>query len=324
MPNFFPARAAPPQDKDSHHAVLVDLLPGEPPKPWAGQRVLCLPGAHSPPLHTAQGWVVDMHDIRTIAATVSLAQHGKHEQPTATHPQSAGRLGLRILVAEDNPVNQAIIKEQLEALGCSVSLAANGEQAMQLWQPQVFDLVLTDVNMPLMNGYELARTLREHDPLLPIIGVTANAMREEGVRCLAVGMNAWIVKPLSLQTLRDQLIKLCQVKPPAEPAAQVFDDSVQLSDKMRPLFISSVQQDVQRIDMALARRDARGLGQLLHSIAGALGAVQALSLAQACIELESALDRGSLDTTLELKVKTVMQRLSAVLETLQPGHSSLT
>lgn len=318
------ALAATTQDKDSHHAVLVELLPGDPPKPWPGQRVLCLPGAHSPPLHTAQGWVVDMHDIRTIAATVSLAQHGRHEQPTATRPQSAGRLELRILVAEDNPVNQAIIKEQLEALGCSVSLAANGEQALQLWQPKAFDLVLTDVNMPLMNGYELARTLREHDPHLPIIGVTANAMREEGVRCLAVGMNAWIVKPLSLQTLRDQLIKLCKVKSPVEPDAQVFDDRVQLSDKMRPLFISSVQQDMQRIGAALVQRDARGLGQLLHSIAGALGAVQALSLAQACIELESALNRGSLDTTLELKVKTVMQRLSAVLETLQLGHSSLT
>ena len=318
------ALAATTQDKDNHHAVLVDLLPREPARPWVGQRVLCLPGAHSPPLHTAQGWVVDLHDVRALAATVSLAQHGKHEQPTPTRPQSAGRLGLRILVAEDNPVNQAIIKEQLEALGCSVSLAANGEQALQLWQPQAFDLVLTDVNMPLMNGYELARILREHDPQLPIIGVTANAMREEGVRCLAVGMNAWIVKPLSLQTLRGQLIKLCKVQPPVEPAASVFDDSVQLSDKMRPLFISSVQQDIQRIGVALAQRDTRNLGQLLHSIAGALGAVQALSLAQACIELESALDRGSLDTTLELKVKTVMRRLSAVLETLQPGHSSLT
>ncbi|MBK5548265.1 response regulator [Pseudomonas fluorescens] len=318
------ALAATSPEKDSRQAVLVDLLPNESAKPWAGQRVLCLPGAHSPPLHTAQGWVVDMHDIRSIAATVSLAQHGKHEQPAAARPQSAGQLGLRILVAEDNPVNQAIIKEQLEALGCSVSLAANGEQALQLWQPQAFDLVLTDVNMPLMNGYELARTLREHDPQLPIIGVTANAMREEGVRCLAVGMNAWIVKPLSLQTLRGQLVKLCKVKPPLAPVAAVFDDSVQLSDKMRPLFISSVQHDLQRIGVALAQRDAHGLGQLLHSTAGALGAVQALSLAQACIELESALNRGSLDTPLELKVKTVMQRLSAVLESLQPGHTSLT
>jgi len=316
--------AAPTPEQDSRQAVLVDLLPSEPARYWAGQRVLCLPGAHSPPLHTAQGWVVDMHDVRAIATTVSLAQHGKHEQPPAALPQSAGQLGLRILVAEDNPINQAIIKEQLEALGCSVTLAANGEQALQLWQPQAFDLVLTDVNMPLMNGYELARTLRAHDPQLPIIGVTANAMREEGVRCLAVGMNAWIVKPLSLQTLRAQLVKLCKVKAPVEPPPEPFDDHVQLSDKMRPLFISSVQQDLQRLGAALAQRDARALAQLLHSASGALGAVQALPLAQACIELENALNRGSLDTTLELKVKAVMQRLSAVLDTLQPGHTSLT
>jgi two-component system capsular synthesis sensor histidine kinase RcsC len=311
-------------EQDHRHAVLLDLLPTEPARPWPGQRVRCLPGAHSPPLHTPQGWVVDLYDVRAIATTVSLAQHGKHEQPPAAQPQSAGQLGLRILVAEDNPINQAIIKEQLEALGCSVSLAANGEQALHLWQPQAFDLVLTDVNMPVMNGYELARTLRAHDPHLPIIGVTANAMREEGVRCLAVGMNAWIVKPLSLQTLRAQLLKLCKVKAPLEPPAETFDDSMQLSDKMRPLFISSVQQDLQRIGAALAQRDARTLGQLLHSAAGALGAVQALDLAQACIELESALNRGSLDTSLELKVKAVMQRLSAVLDTLQPGHTSLT
>ena len=318
------ALAAPTPEQDSRQAVLVDLLPSEPARYWAGQRVLCLPGAHSPPLHTAQGWVVDMHDVRAIATTVSLAQHGKHEQPPAALPQSAGQLGLRILVAEDNPINQAIIKEQLEALGCSVTLAANGEQALQLWQPQAFDLVLTDVNMPLMNGYDLARTLRAHDPQLPIIGVTANAMREEGVRCLAVGMNAWIVKPLSLQTLRAQLVKLCKVKAPVEPPPEPFDDHVQLSDKMRPLFISSVQQDLQRLGAALAQRDARALAQLLHSASGALGAVQALPLAQACIELENALNRGSLDTTLELKVKAVMQRLSAVLDTLQPGHTSLT
>lgn len=318
------ALAASTPEQDSRHAVLVDVLPNEPARPWPGQRVLCLPGAHTPPRHTKQGWVVDMHDVRAIAATVSLAQHDKHEHPPAALPQSAGRLGLRILVAEDNPVNQAIIKEQLEALGCSVTLAANGEQALQLWQPQAFDLVLTDVNMPLMNGYELTKALRAHDRQLPIIGVTANAMREEGVRCLAVGMNAWIVKPLSLQTLRAQLVKQCKVKPPVEPPPETFDDSVQLSDKMRPLFISSVQQDLQRIGAALAQRDARTLGQLLHSASGALGAVQALDLAQACIELESALNRGSLDTSLELKVKTVMQRLSAVLETLQPGHTSLT
>jgi len=93
---------------------------------------------------------------------------------------------------------------------------------------------------------------------------------------------------------------------------------------MRPLFISSVQQDLLHIGEALEQRDAHRLGQRLHSVAGALGAVQANSLAQACIELESALNRGSLDTALTLKVKTVMQRLSAVLDPLQPGPTPLT
>ncbi|WP_439864742.1 response regulator [Pseudomonas antarctica] len=310
------ALAAPTQAPRGEHGVLVDMLPDENAPPVAGQRVLCVPGAHSVPLHTEKGWVVDMHDVRAIAATVSLAQHGRDTPAPMVRPQSAGQLGLRILVAEDNPVNQAVIKEQLQALGCSVTLAANGEQALQRWQPQAFDLVLTDVNMPLMNGYELATILREHDPHLPIIGVTANAMREEGVRCLAVGMNAWIVKPLSLQTLRAHLIKLCKIRLPAELPAEHFEDSVQMSDTMRPLFISSLKHDLQRIDEALEQRNAHQLGQLLHATAGALGAVQALSLANACSELETALGRGSLDTALALKVKALTQRLSAVLETL--------
>ena len=302
--------AALPLEQQSAQAVLVDMLPAGPLQPWAGPRVLCVPGAHSPPLCTAQGWEVDVHDVRAIASVVALAQQGKQASALRVEQQSAGQLELRILVAEDNPVNQEIIKEQLEALGCTVTLADNGEQAMHLWQPQAFDLVLTDINMPLMNGYELARTLREHDPQLPIIGVTANAMREEGIRCLAVGMNAWLVKPLSLQTLRAQLIKLCK---PTLRAELLVIDTVQLSDKMRPLFISSVQQDLQRISAALEQRDCRCLAETLHSVAGALGAVQALDLAQACIELESQLAVGRLNAGLELRIKQVIGRLSALL-----------
>lgn len=295
-------------------AVLVDMLPAGPRLSWAGPRVLCVPGAHSPPLYTAQGWEVDMHDVRAIASVVSLAQQGKQEAVQHAEQQSAGQLQLRILVAEDNPVNQAIIQEQLEALGCTVTLADNGEQAMHLWQPQAFDLVLTDVNMPLMNGYELARTLREHDPQLPIIGVTANAMREEGMRCLAVGMNAWLVKPLSLQTLRAQLIKLCR---PTVRVLPAVIDTVQMSEKMRPLFVSSVQHDLQRISAALEQRDCRRLAETLHSVAGALGAVQALDLAQACVELESQLASGRLNPALEMRINQVSSRLSALLS-VQP------
>jgi two-component system capsular synthesis sensor histidine kinase RcsC len=317
-----------PLEQKHPQAVLVDVLPADPEQPWAGPRVRCMSGGRNPPEYTPEGWEVDMHDVRAIALAVSLAQHGKHEPPRHAEPQKTGNLHLHILVAEDNPINQAIIKEQLEALGCSVVVAANGEQAIHVWRPDVFDLVLTDVNMPLMNGYELARTLREHDPQLPIIGVTANAMREEGMRCIAVGMNAWIVKPLSLQTLRAHLVKLCKPALQTMPACVASEtitalplkpatDTVQLSPKMRPLFISTMQQDIHRISAALEKRDSLIVGERLHSIAGALGAVQAIDLAQKCAELESSLAHASLDTSLALKVQQILGRLSHVLDALE-------
>ncbi|MCE6981654.1 response regulator, partial [Pseudomonas frederiksbergensis] len=192
-----PATLAP-QPLEAKHApaILVDALPAAAEQAWPGPRVLCTAGGRNPPEYSAQGWDVDLHSVRAIAAAVALARQGKPLAEQQTPEQPADNLQLRILVAEDNPINQAIIKEQLEALGCTAVVASNGEQALHLWQPEVFDLVLTDVNMPVMNGYELARNLREHDPQLPIVGVTANAMREEGMRCIAVGMSAWIVKPL--------------------------------------------------------------------------------------------------------------------------------
>ncbi|MGF6154141.1 response regulator [Pseudomonas fluorescens] len=320
--------ATSPLEQKHPKAVLVDVLPSDPEQPWDGPRVRCTSGGRNPPEYTNNGWEVDMHDVRAIALAVSLAQQGKREQPRQAEQQRAGNLHLHILVAEDNPINQAIIKEQLEALGCSVVVAANGEQAMHLWRPEVFDVVLTDVNMPLMNGYELAKTLREHDPQLPIIGVTANAMREEGMRCIAVGMNAWIVKPLSLQTLRAHLVKLCKPALQAVPTRVESEtitarsrtpdtDTVQLSPKMRPLFISTLQQDIQRIKTALEQNDCRVLGERLHSIAGALGAVQAIGLAQECVDLECSLAGAILDTSLALKVKQILGRLSNVLDALE-------
>lgn len=86
---------------------------------------------------------------------------------------------------------------------------------------------------------------------------------------------------------------------------------------MRPLFVSSVQHDLQRISAALEQRDCRRLAETLHSVAGALGAVQALDLAQACVELESQLASGRLNPALEMRINQVSSRLSALLS-VQP------
>lgn len=307
-------------------AVLVDVLPDDTAPAWPGPRICCH-GTDS--AQEGRGdWDLSMHDVQAIARAVVRISQG-HEEP-AEHrlAGTANDLRLHILVAEDNPINQAILKEQLEALGCSVVVARNGEQALQLWQPDVFDLVLTDVNMPIINGYELATALREQDPALPIIGVTANAMREEGARCLEVGMSAWIVKPLSLQTLRNQLLSLCRPnwqgdtqEPSPQPAATTLaqdeDAPPKLSPAMRTLFIETMTQDIQTLQAALEQDDAQALGRQLHSIAGALGAVQSASLAQYCTVLEVQLVDQMFDESMRQQVRRVIQRLAAMTDALK-------
>jgi len=307
-------------------AVLLDVLPDGAAPAWPGPRICChgtdsMAGEHG-------DWDLCMHDVQAIARAVSRISQG-HVEPAGNRLEgTASDLQLHILVAEDNPINQAILKEQLEALGCTVVVASNGEQALQLWQPDVFDLVLTDVNMPVINGYELATALREQDPELPIIGVTANAMREEGARCLEVGMHAWIVKPLSLQTLRTQLLKLCRPNwqgDAHELAAQLPDTAQpededappKLSPAMRTLFIETMTQDIQTLLAALEQGDVQALGRQLHSIAGAMGAVQSASLAQRCTVLEVQLVNEAFDESMRQQIRQVVQRLAAMTDALK-------
>ena len=217
-----------------------------------------------------------------------------------------------MLVAEDNAINSAIIKEQLEVLGCSVVVAANGELALAQWSPGRFDLLLTDVNMPVMNGYQLTTALRQLDQALPIIGVTANALREEGERCTSVGMNAWMVKPLNLATLRAHLERHCKIALPATSVAPL-----KLSPNMRELFVTTLRQDMQVTLTALDNADANRVAQQLHSMAGALGAVQLEELATTFVELECRLNGMSVTSALDLEVRQNLARLKDLLDTLE-------
>lgn len=297
-------------DAPSPPALLVDLAPlGNP--SWSGPHVIALPGGPNPAQLSGTGWAVDAHDVRAIANAIDLAQRGADTQGEPALADKPRQLNLRVLVAEDNVINSAVIKEQLEALGCSVVVAADGEQALMQWMPERFDLVLTDVNMPVMNGYQLTEALRRQDKSLPVIGITANALREEGERCAAVGMNAWLVKPLSLATLRAQLEKHCKIILPT------VAEQPSLSPKMRELFVTTLRQDVHTTLAALERSDANGVAQQLHSMAGALGSVQLKTMASAFVELECRLTGMAVTPALALQVRQHLARLNALLDTLE-------
>jgi CheY-like chemotaxis protein len=117
---------------------------------------------------------------------------------------------LRVLLVEDNPVNQKVAVGALRRLGCQPDVADNGLAAIQLCQTNDYAVVLMDCQMPEMDGYAATRGIRHWEKTqgranVPIVALTAHAMSGDKELCLAAGMNDYLVKPLGLETLRDAL-----------------------------------------------------------------------------------------------------------------------
>lgn len=144
--------------------------------------------------------------------------------PQAKTTDTAQRDRMRILVAEDNEINQIVLATQLEKMGHDAVITGDGLEALAAWQSQSFDLVLTDCHMPNMDGFGLTDAIRREEreralPQVPIIAVTANAQAGEGDRCLARGMTAYLSKPVRMADLR-RVINGANAgqRPPAETA----------------------------------------------------------------------------------------------------------
>jgi two-component system capsular synthesis sensor histidine kinase RcsC len=186
-------------------AVLLEVHPGRVKASlvpdWGGARVVAASDVND---NSAWPMIeqVSLNSLPALHRAMVMAQ-GQPALFKAAPDQTraAFNLGIHVLVAEDNVINQLILRDQLEELGCTVELADDGVAALEMWRTSSFDLILTDVNMPRMNGYELAVQLRKLDCRLPIIGATANAMREEGDRCIKAGMNQCLIKPFALRAL---------------------------------------------------------------------------------------------------------------------------
>ena len=125
-----------------------------------------------------------------------------------SHPNNHSRRSFvphraQVLLVEDNPVNQLVAKGMLGKLGCDVVIAAHGGEALSQLERSNFDLVLMDCNMPVMDGYEATRQIRQSGrwPQLPIVALTANAMPEERERCRSAGMNDYLAKPFRREEL---------------------------------------------------------------------------------------------------------------------------
>ncbi|MDD2062711.1 hybrid sensor histidine kinase/response regulator [Pseudomonas sp. 25571] len=136
--------------------------------------------------------------------TLRRTLQGHEPEHPLANPSTAAEQGrARILLVEDNPVNQLVAKGMLAKLGCQVQVASQGAEALECLEQDEFDLVLMDCNMPVMDGYEASRRIRQSGrwPELPIVALTANAMPEERERCRAAGMNDYLAKPFRREEL---------------------------------------------------------------------------------------------------------------------------
>jgi signal transduction histidine kinase/ActR/RegA family two-component response regulator len=150
-----------------------------------------------------------LEPVRNTAMIDNLAQHVRHllAPPTPNNTELQGR----ILLAEDGPDNQRLISFYLRKAGAKVEVAEDGRVALAMIetaeaQGSPYDLLVTDMQMPEMDGYTLAKTLRDRSWGLPIIALTAHAMAEDRERCIAIGCNDYLTKPIN----RNQLLKMCE------------------------------------------------------------------------------------------------------------------
>ena len=156
-----------------------------------------------------------------------LAKRGSTLPPTtaASLDAEVGQHGLRILAAEDNEVNQLVLKTLLNQLGIDVTVVANGRLAVEAWRDGGWDAILMDMQMPEMDGLAATRAIRAEEtasgvPRVPIIALTANAMAHQKIECLAAGMDAHVPKPIEIRRLIAALEDVLQTAPPQAAARQ--------------------------------------------------------------------------------------------------------
>ena len=230
---------------------------------------------------------------------------------------------LNVLVVDDHPANRLLMCQQLGYLGHQFTAAQHGAAGFQAWRQERFDLVIADCNMPVMNGYELSRSIREYEQreqLAPcvILGFTANAQPEEKLRCAQAGMNDCLFKPISLTALEQQL---GQIRP--QPAGQQLDldclDALtggdpHLSRRLLEELLTSSRQDRQELLALLARQaPPQAIIEQAHKIKGAARIVQASALATQCEALEQACARSDDRALIETYVKS-LEKLMLELE----------
>ena len=253
---------------------------------------------------------------------MSLGRTPEKEQHVITrYTVQEAKMRLHILLAEDNVVNQRLAMELLQGRGNYVILARNGREAVLAFEQEKFDLILMDVQMPEMDGFEATGVIRQKEKVkgaqrIPIVAMTAHAMKGDRERCIEAGMDDYVTKPIKAKELFEVIEKITTgskekgqggISMPKEsnkPSLDTFDLSkaLEIVDGNKDLFreiakmlLESLPHDLGKIKEAITGSDAHMLEQAAHSLKGAVGNFGAKRSFDAAYRLEKMGKEGKMD-----------------------------
>ena len=253
-------------------------------------------------------WLLGGEDA-VVEAKLSAMPQPRSQQP---------HLGLRVLVAEDNPINQKVAERMLERWGCRVDSVGDGKEAVAALQQLRYDMVLMDCQMPEMDGFEATQAIREMESgtgqRTPIIALTANAMEGVEDRCIQAGMDAYVSKPVRPEALLaviqqwvpgtdmggDAAGDEARKPDPAELVdwavlEEAADHETQVAMEIAQTFCDAAPRMRHELDDAIARQDLEAVAAAAHRLKGSARAVGAGPLGDVLERIEEAARDGAAD-----------------------------
>ncbi len=272
------------------------------------------------------------------AIVTTLAEHGgkreRYESASAVIEAPEG--SLRVLLAEDNPVNQTLAMRILEKLGHKVQVVNNGREALGRSQAEEFDLILMDVQMPEMDGLEATTAIRAAEAStgkhVPIVAMTAHAMKGDREKCLSAGMDGYLSKPIRIDELKQatsEVNKTQNISQSSEPNAfraigqlELLLDSVMgdraLLTEMAELWLADSAKQESQIRNGLDSGDAIMVQRAAHALKGSVGTFQASAAQDAANQLEMSAKDADL-----VEARKVFERLSTQIDLVRQDLSQL-
>jgi two-component system, sensor histidine kinase and response regulator len=235
--------------------------------------------------------------------------------PTEASPPSPSRSRqVRVLLAEDNHVNQAVASRLLRKLGYTLTIANNGREAIDLVKQQTFDVVLMDVQMPELDGISATKRIREDEQSterhIPIIAMTANVMMEDRTRCLAAGMDGYVTKPINSEDVEAAILSALDETPATHKVTSLVQDERQIKEvsevpwnfsnalehlggdvallqEVLDIFLSEAPKHLAALHLAVAQGTPKAIETCAHTLKGELGYIGLPEIVQTAAEIES-------------------------------------